>query len=886
MVYDFSVTFPKLAIEYMTSDDGWPGSALSLARSLGGCKEIFQSESSRDKLKEMVEKACPQQSSEQSSEFPKDLVELLKQCVSTEEKVEFVAPCLVELGVFDMLLSFCSAAGSKCACIGDIYDVILKVAHAYYKDHKGSPDLWLLFTSEKHFFALSDEMKAKFLEIPCNQEFGDKKWTVLNGLAMALTYKCYGVKTAANILIHKLVSEWQHMLNVVDSTADSVIEKLCVALACFMDGQEGIQRILEVLLILMKTTDGAKAKDIVRRYFMCTDKANQQYHVLNVVKRMSAVKDWTPKTLTYLLDDIFVLCSGSYPGNESSDVGAMVTMFVDLVSQKDVSEWRNSGLMEPVMQLIATCLGANDEKFLDVVCNMRNYDPGQEFRKEYEHFKGNNPEPYTLSKHDSVEQQGHMCKFNGWLNLVSQEPDPVKDRRVFLKVQVKGTKTMYEFPPVFVTCDLGYVEWRLNEYRGDFGEQSLGSSDSKLANRVKVIEDRMSIIDKELEALWTASKKKWQENQYMTFTRMHELFGILNQRLNIASYTPYSFKVMKLENGEWKVGNQTFHTNDCIQDVMMLHSSTKGFSKELRLLAIPGTGSLQRHFPIIIAPDDNLMESYRWLQCNPDKRPTNDKEMKRKDVLFPLLFSDAERHNFARKLLEAEQTRANSREYSIVLDKDRAIENFPVIFDYFVYGCRKVCFHYGDDAKDSNYDFLHQVAKVFTEGALSIGVWRKQDDASETGPIDYLFPMPYAQPTTMKLFGKLCALALLLGVKLPLKLAPAFFLLVQRLPVPASAIPGINVEALSAEAVNKKKFVYTDPDLGLIELCENGASILVTANDQDKDKYKAALTDLYTGKHLSPRFVRNFRNGFSQILPIELLDIIPADRFNDLLSSL
>ena len=879
----------------MTSDDRWLAWALSQSKSADGCRTIIESQQSKEILNRMVGKAC----SGAGSDMPKDLVELLRQ-MSMEEKLKDAATWLVEIGVFDQLLGFCRGAGANCEFLGTIFEVILSVANVCFTSKKGTQDLWLLLTSEQHFFALSDEQKMKLLNIPCSHVSDDNKWKVLNGIAMALTYKRSDVRTASNRLVYKLVSEWRSPLEAFDgrNIAASFIEKLCVALACCMDGQEDSERIMKVLLILMMTTDGPKAKDIVRKYLICTDTSNQQYHVLNIVKRMGPkIKNWTPQTMTCLLNIIFVLLKWGYPRNESSDRDT-VMMFVDLVRQMEVSEWLTSQFLEKVMQLIMTCLGQSDSIFLDELNRSdasdrfgKRYDPDERFRERYDAFKRSNPPDYTISS-DTLEGSD-MSEFNAWLDSASQEPDPVKDKRVRLKIQVKGTEIVHEFPSVSVNSDLGYVEWRLNEYRGDFSGQSMGSSESnsKLSSRLRVIEDRMKLIDHELGTLWDKCKERWQENEYMNFTRMHELFGILNQRLNIASYTPYGFQVMKLVNDEWKVENQIFHTNDCIQDVMMLHSSTQGFSPELRLLAIPGAGSLQRHFPIICAPKDRLMESYRRLQCNPEKSPTSDKKMKKKDVLFPLLFSDEERQNFAVELLEAERSRADSRSYSLYIDKGRAIQDFPIIFDYFVYGCRKVCFHYGNDAQDSNHLFLEEVAKVLTGGALSNGVWRKHDTVQDQphSPLanvdtvlvdDGLFPMPYAQPTTMKLFGKLCALALLLRVKLPFKLAPAFVLLVQRLPVPSSEIPGINLEALVDEAVNKEKFVYEDKILGTLELRENGASDLVTRKNMEE--YKTALADLYTGRHISGRFVKNFRNGFAQVLPIEILDIIPATGFNAL----
>jgi hypothetical protein len=161
-------------------------------------------------------------------------------------------------------------------------------------------------------------------------------------------------------------------------------------------------------------------------------------------------------------------------------------------------------------------------------------------------------------------------------------------------------------------------------------------------------------------------------------------------------------------------------------------------------------------------------------------------------------------------------------------------------------------------------EFFTKFAQEFCRE--SRGIWRSDKANGEFAWSERgLFPAPNADPKLFYTIGLLCGKALLLDMILPLPINPAFFKLIVEEPVDVAEVD----PALAKSLANPSGLVglfWTYPGIDDLPLVENGGAVEVT--EANLARFVSAIKK----KTVELRdVVREFRNGFSAIVPWEFL---------------
>lgn len=684
-------------------------------------------------------------------------------------------------------------------------DMHLMIDIVYYSKKSIPVPMFQFFTQDKIFFSkLSDDMKLRFLEsqIPEALEKGEELWNGLAFLGRVLTYSNSEIRRRAIDFILKMLNNPGIGGKLERATADvaTLAERVYCAFACRLEYNQSLEKLLTILEMLCYNS--AHARDSVHKYFDSPQPRMSAILFCNVVREINS-----SVAAPYLLSITFNVIKYADDSLASDPIPAYNHIFSALLMNSHLFGQDDANCKE-LLRAMKT-LKSFDSHKVDAKAVFSALPKKRRERIEslWDQI-GADYVPYTeQTKADSLHLRRFRQLLQGPLDRISSEVSPrmKKLEETYLVTIYERTDEPRHSSTFYVPLDVSfsYIERRLN-----------CDAEHKLE---EMLVKRMEAADQDLLRVWKCCKfqNDWTKD---------ELLDSMSRRLNLGGYNRFVFKALWESPAEGlNRGKNTYSINDCLRDAILdSNLEYPGFNGSPMFVAIQVDVSSGRHLRQPIQAVPTLWASYQWLLAAPEDQqrevqnqmaivPPCDHYFVSELSHYPLLLSEEGRTELATKYLEFERERLQKSGQIVrvtIVDQD-----FPVLFESIVHGPHLLEVH-DELEQECTAQFLKNVAKDLTSDGWGTGVWKTIEGR--------LIPERCAPSTCMKIFGKLCALSLLMNMSLSVSISPRFFLHVQGLPdATTAAEPGT-------------------------ELC------------------------------LSSDFSRRFRSGFSRLLPLEVLNLFPA----------
>lgn len=665
------------------------------------------------------------------------------------------------------------------------------------------PDrMFLFFAQDNIFFSdeLKDPMRLSFLNsgIPESTERSEELWNGLAFFGRVLTYSNSDIRRAAIEFILKMLKSpgIRGMLESGGATSQvaTLAERVYVAFACRRESNEALGDLLKILELLCHHS--SHARDSVYKYFDSPQSRMSAIMFCNVVKEISSAI-----AAPYLVSITFIVIKEADDSLAADPISAYNRIFSALLMNSHMFSPDKVNCKELLCAMRtlgrkvdykAVFAALSEERRARIEWLWQHIEPEKEYI------------PYIEQTEADIQ---HLLRFRqrveGPLYRISSERSPQLKKRYLVTVYER-TDEPRRSSTFSVPSDVSfsYIEWLLN--CDDENKQK------------DILLKRMEAADQDLLRVWECCEFEEDCTKY-------ELLDSMSRRLNIGDYNRFVFKALwESPAAGLNHGKHTYSIYDCIRDAILdSNLEYPGFNANPMFVAIQVDVSSGRHLrqPVEAVPD--LWLSYQWLASAPEKEqrevqddmgivPRCDHYFVSELSHYPLLLSDKRRTELAKEYLEFERKRL--QQSGQIVRAKIADQDFPVLFESIVNGSHLLEVY--DELQECTAQFLKNVAKDLTSDGWGTGVWK----TIESG----LIPERCAPSTSMKIFGKLCALSLLMNISLSVSISPRFFLHVQGLPDVTNA-----VEAGT-------------------EFC------------------------------LSSDFSQRFRSGFSRLLPLEVLNLFPA----------